>query len=124
MALTLSETFDIIAPHLASSSRKDDYLDFAETELDSGAWGALYERAASNLAAHLLTMAPSDGVGVEQAGQITSKSAGELSQTTNGLSAATSLGDQALAQTAYGVEFMRLRNSRYVRAPRVINPGY
>lgn len=124
--LTASEYFDLVAPELADSGRKDAFLALAELQMASAAkWGNLYYVAQAYLGAHLLTGSPDDGSAADAVGAVTNKSAGDLSVARAGhAAAALTPGDAALVTTRYGLEYMRLRNMRADASARIVHPGY
>ena len=98
-----------IAPTYAGLASVSVYLEMASAEISSAYFGAQYDMALAYLTAHKMCVMldPSRAGGTP--GSIQSKSEGQLSASfgTNGIG-----GMNALAQTTYGLEFMRIRNTR------------
>ena len=125
--MTSTEVLTAIAPEVAARVDADTWLVLAAGQLYSVAWGANYTLGVCYLAAHMATLAPLDvdeaAAGAVVAGPITSKGAGDLSESygsaTSGVSGITT-GDAALMLTKYGREFIRLRNTRAARTATVI----
>jgi hypothetical protein len=98
-----------IAPSYASMASVSVYLEMASAEISLAYFGTQYDMAMAYLTAHKMCVMldPSRAGGTP--GSIQSKSEGQLSASfgTNGIG-----GMNALAQTTYGLEFMRIRNTR------------
>lgn len=100
------------------------FLSLAAARLTSSTWGNVYQQAVVLLAAHMATLAPATAAAslasATVAGPVTAKSTQDRSESygsaTAGVSGMT-LGDAALARTKYGLEFLQLRSTRYVRSP-------
>lgn len=118
MSLPLVRT---IAPELADVNDVSIgvFLELAAARISASVFGNVYGQAVAYLAAHLATIsqraAYSAGLGGGAgAGAITSVSTGGLA-VSFGASASSTLhgfGDEALATTPYGLEFINLRSTR------------
>lgn len=126
-ASTTLQLLTAIAPQVAARADYAVFLEIAATQMYATAWGDVYAIAACYLAAHLATLSPSTAAAAEAsasvAGPLTQESAGDLSRSygsaTSGVSG-IAVSDASLMSTAYGREFIRLRNTRSASAPRVI----
>lgn len=85
------------------------FLEMAGAEISMGYFGSQYDMALAYLTAHKMSIMldPSRAGGTP--GSIRSKSEGSLSASFGGNNAG---GNSDLAQTTYGLEFMRIRNTR------------
>lgn len=130
--MTQLSTFRRIAPEFAAiaDGAVEEWLADAATSMATSArWGAVYDQAVANLAAHLMTL---DGVGQALtpgdpgagAGLVaTSVKTGNLSVTYTALAGSASAGSSGAggdyATTKYGRRYWQLLNSRAARLPRV-----
>jgi hypothetical protein len=105
----------IVAPALVSDERAADVLALCEQQHTAARWGDVYALAMAYLAAHILTVCPSSAVSA--GGEVTSRSAGDLSETYATPAAATTEG--ALRGSAYGRAFLQLRGTRAYAGPRI-----
>lgn len=120
---TTTELLEAIAPEFSGDSRIETFLEMAAAQLHATAWGSRYAYGVVYLAAHLRTLAPDDdGAGAEDAGAVTSRTTGKLTEARSGLTPRNAE-EAALLRTRYGAEFLRLRRGLAGGAARVINPG-
>lgn len=130
----LTDLVDFIAPNYATdTSRRDAAITMATRYLGatSALWGAVYNDAIANLAAHLLTVYDpngpfSSGGGGSVSGSVTGMSTGDWSVSFGGgggAGAGGAMGDEGLERTSYGLEYLRLRNSRAAGRARVVRPN-
>ena len=123
MAATI-ESFKLRFPEFADDSecpdlRIDMYLNDAiilYLGTDEKRWNTSYNIAQEYLAAHLLAMAAKTEAGntAANSGPITSKSAGGVSVTRAANSKERSDADDFLMQTAYGQQYIVIRNRTFV----------
>jgi hypothetical protein len=96
----------------------------AALRMDSGIWGNVYSQANVYLAAHMMKLSPSYGGGSSAAGgALTSQRDGDLARNYAAPPTTSSLSDAYLLRTAYGAEFLYLRNSRSETGPMVVSVG-
>ncbi len=99
---TASAILDVIAPELASDSKKADHISLAVLRTSSTKFGDKYNYAVALRAAHTLTIANRESG--EGTGSVKSRKEGDLS-----ISYGTIKGiDGYLDQTSYGVELSGL----------------
>ena len=123
------DTTTIIAamPEFASiaDATRDVYIALAMEEMDSTAWGELYNQGVAYLAAHkMLRMGVgSSGViggGAGAAGMVTAETAGKVSRSYgSAASASVTLGEQEYTTTKYGMQYLAL-----LRRLDEAGPGY
>jgi hypothetical protein len=116
------ELLKAIAPELEGETdeRLDTFLELASQRVGPKAFGKLYAQAVVYLAAHLLTLSNrARDAGVAAAGPVTSVGTGGLSLS---FGAASSMGDESLSSTIYGLEFLEIRDSRPSSKGRLIIP--
>lgn len=125
-SLTILEA---VAPQYVGDSRATTFLSLAGNRISAEFFGERYDEAVAWLTAHMLTMADREaaeraagGAGASS-GAIQSKSAGDLSIGFGG--AMGSVGrmnpeDAALTSTSYGLEYLRIRNTRSDAGPYLI----
>ena len=88
----------------------DAYLRSAAVQVPASKWDACANEAQALLAAHMLAMdSRAAASGTDVAGPATSKRTGDEAISFAGPTAATSVGDGGLAQTSYGMEYLRMR---------------
>lgn len=129
----LTDLVDFIAPNFATdTTRRDTAITMATRYLGatSAKWGAVYNDAIANLAAHLLTIYDPNGpfaagAGSVGAGPVTSIRTGDWAVSYAGPATMGSgaTGDAVLMMTPYGQEYVRLRNSRAAGKARVVYPN-
>ncbi len=110
----------------------EEWLAMARAQMaPATTWGAVYEQAVANRAAHMMTRARV-GEGAE-AGDPTTAAPGSLASVTTarlsvsygasggpGSGRASSGGDDELTTTRYGLAYLELRASRAARLPRMM----
>lgn len=104
-----------IAPEFSSedTARLDVFIGLSASRLSARVFGRVYAQAVVYLAAHLLTLSErASSSGGSAAGPITSASTGGVSISYGQVNTAVSVSDATLSTTAYGLEFLALRNSR------------
>ncbi len=114
------ELIRTIAPDLAdvSDASLDAFLELAAQRISPGVFGRVYAQAVAYLAAHLAVLSQraafAAGAGVVGGGPVAGVTTGGLSVSFGQaqVTAASSLGDESLKTTAYGLEFLALRSSR------------
>lgn len=97
-----------IAPTLAARSDVNGFMDMARAEMGVAYFGTYFELALAYLTAHKMTLFTNSARASGVAGQVSSKSEGQLS-----VSFAPIVGggaSAALNSTSYGVEYNRIRN--------------
>jgi hypothetical protein len=111
MALSITATFDLIAPDLASDPNKAGFISLATTRTKSCFYGGNYTLAVAYLAAHMLTLSKKSGSGTGEmaTGEIASKREGDLAISYHKSTAA--IGQEALSLTPYGLSLLELRKS-------------
>lgn len=123
----------IIALHTEFSAVSADTVDtfvlMASESLDSGQWGtvAKFYRASAYLAMHMMERAglsSTAGAGGHAGGPVTSETAGKVSRAYGKPSVvAHEAGDEDLASTKFGLQFLRERNSCGNAGPCLLQPG-
>lgn len=113
-----------IAPELAVEPlhRVDTFIGLAAARISASVFGKVYPQAVAYLTAHLMSVsarAQSSGAG-GAAGPVTSASTGGVSVSYGQATAHVSLADSALSTTAYGLEYLALRNSRPGTKMRIV----
>lgn len=89
------------------------FVELARARISESVFGAVYPQAVAYLAAHLLSVsARAQASGAGAGGPVASASTGGVSVSFGQSSAHKTLGDESLSTTAYGLEFLALRNSR------------
>jgi hypothetical protein len=129
--VTTLDLFKLLCPDAAAGQADDritDFIQAAAQRLDAVAFGGLFDQATVYLAAHLLFRSPlggtPGGAGVDGAGAVTSKKAGDLS-IGFGASAGGGAGmpiahtDVDLMQTHYGRQFIAIRDTRSAGVPYI-----
>lgn len=113
--MAVRDTFNAIAPALATDVNADAFLGFAVDQLNPVVFGRQYELAVAYLAAHMLTIArrsEEGGPAGGGSGPVTSERAGEVSRQYGQMSV-TGKGDLAYYNTTpFGMEFLRIRRLR------------
>ena len=128
--MTALEALAILAPEVAARADASDLLALAALQMTPSTWGSVYTLALCHLAAHMATLAPTtaaaSSASAAVAGPVTAKSTQDRSESygsaTAGVAGMT-LGDAALARTRYGLEYLRLRNTRSATMPNFLGPG-
>ena len=115
--MTIEEALAFIAPEFNSvePARIATAIELAECQVSESIFKCDYALAAANLTAHMLSLAgrnTNEGAN-GQAGNVTQKKEGDL-QLNYALLGTISSGDGVLATTAYGIEFIRLRNMHVI----------
>lgn len=125
--MAVRDTFDAIAPALATDPLADTFLEFAVDQMNPVVWGKVYELGVAYLAAHMLTIArrteaagPSGG----GSGPITSKRAGQVAIQYGQMSSSANSDLTYYQNTPYGIEFLRLRKSRAGTHMFSTSPGF
>jgi len=90
----------------ADSARVQLFLDLAVAQVPEHVWGVSTKAARLYLAGHMLTMADRAAKGIS--GAVTQSRVGDLSRS---YAAPSSGGSEELKQTAFGLEFLRLRRT-------------
>lgn len=113
---------EAIAPEFTDDPRAETFLEIAASLHTASAWGtAVYETAMAYFAAHLLTVADQAVAGAAGAsGPVTSRSAGDLSETYANAQGSSSAWDALLSTTSYGRMYLYLRGTRAAAAPQLI----
>lgn len=106
-----------IAPELEGEDdeRLETFVEMASMRISAKVFGKVYPQAVAYLAAHLVTVSNRGrDQGVAAAGQVQQMRTGgqSISFGSSGAASGGSTGDEALASTPYGQEFLTLRNSR------------
>ena len=121
-----------VAPTLYADAGVQDWLDLADGQLSTSTdWGAVRVQAVAYLAAHLRTLAQREiaslaaGTSGGPVGALTSRSAGDLSESYGAVVSAASgsvaASDMEYTTTTYGLRFLALRNSRPASMPFLID---
>jgi len=107
---TSLETLTLLAPEFDSldSSVREGFLTLAADQLQSGAWGSLYQQAVVRLAAHMLTLRQRAQDGSGGAGPVVSVEAGRQKVAFGAVVGVLSA-EAKLATTSHGIEFLNLR---------------
>lgn len=127
-----------VAPEYASDPRASDALSMAaEVHNDGSRWGSSYVRAMALYAAHHLAVLDQVKARIEEqggavggaavpTGALRSRSAGDISESYASASLTELAGvgfrrtDAFLAQTAYGQQYLAIRDTRGFRVPRMV----
>lgn len=120
-----------IAPDLADvdDASLGTFLELAAQRISHSVFGPVYAQAVSYLAAHLAVIAQraafAAGAGVVGGGPVAGVSTGGLSVSfgAHATTAVSSLGDESLKTTAYGLEFLVLRASRAKTKGFLVRPS-
>jgi hypothetical protein len=102
----------------------DRFIGYAVTLLGADAASTFGDKlglAVVYLAAHMLAVDKRGQLGYHGAGRVTSQSKDAVGFAPQLLNVAES--DEALRATAYGMQFLSIRNSLAATLPRVITPG-
>jgi len=122
MSTIVDILFDL-APELADEPlhRVDTFIGLAAARISASVFGKVYPQAVAYLTAHLLSVsARASTSGAGAAGPVTSATTGGVSVSYGQVAASVSVTDAALSTTAYGLEFLALRNSRAGTKMRII----
>src|SRR5690554_4956974 len=120
---TVVDILKEIAPEFASedAARLDLFVELAAARISASVFGKVYPQALAYLTAHLLSVsARASTSGAGAAGPVTSATTGGVSVSYGQVAASVSVTDAALSTTAYGLEFLALRNSRAGTKMRII----
>jgi hypothetical protein len=110
-----------IAPQYVGDARAEAYLELAATVHTASVWGSAFSFAMALYAAHMLTQDDRAAEsGAASAGPVTSKTAGDLSESYGHSAAGQIAADAELAETIYGRRYLQIRKSRSVTAPTAI----
>jgi hypothetical protein len=110
-----------IAPQFEGDARAEVYLELAASVHTASVWGSAFSYAMALYAAHLLTQADRAAAGLAgTSGPVTSKTAGDLSESYGNSAAGQVAADAELAETSYGRQYIQIRKSRSVTAPTAI----
>jgi hypothetical protein len=104
--MSVSSLLHIIAPQYDLTDHRNDFITMASSQVNRTWFGANYELAVANLAAHLITIYTNSSY-ISGSGVITGKSEGDLSISYSAPSM-TGGGNDSLNQTGFGREFLRL----------------
>lgn len=124
MAITYEDVADIAPEILVETEDQQDrvtrFIERAKAQVSASVFGSMYDMAVLYLAAHLITISGADGARGQAAaaGSISSVQTGDASVSYNSSGAAlASHGTTSLYSTAYGQEYLRIRQSSvYARA--------
>jgi hypothetical protein len=111
-----------VAPEFVDDARADFALEEAATLHAVAPWGAAYALAMAYYAAHTLTMQDRAAAGGASGGEVTARSAGDLSESYATSATAATSGSDFLTETIYGRKYLSIRRSRSASGPQIIRP--
>ena len=114
-----------VAPELSGEplSRIGLFLELAAARISPAVFGKVYPQAVAYLAAHLMTVSGrAEATGSASPGAVQSATTGGVSVSFGASTAHKTLGDESLSSTAYGLEYLALRNSRAGTKMKLIRP--
>lgn len=112
--MTVADVIEDIAPEFATEdpARIARFIEYAELQVSSNAFGAKYELAVAYLTCHMLSLANrNDDEGTNGAvGILTQKKEGDLSASFALPTGLSNCNDGTLLLTSYGIEYLRIRD--------------
>lgn len=126
MPFSSLELFRILAPDLCAETdqRVGQFLEIASIRHTGSVWGAVFQQAMVEYAAHMMLKAPTGAstLDTDVAGPITSERAGGEARTYANSASTTSetAGDRWLMETAHGRQYLHLRKTRAASTPTFI----
>lgn len=135
MAKTVDELGEALAAAMYADARWDTFVEVARGQVKASKWGARYNLGVAYLAAHLTweaiqadAAADDAGAGATAGASVTSRGAGDLSESYGDLASSSSTGalsaeDALYMGSTWGRAFVRLRRGLAAGRARVVDLG-
>jgi hypothetical protein len=104
--MSVSSDLSVIAPQFDSVANRNEFIAFAELQVNISWFNIKSDLATAYLAAHLISVNPSTGSGGAADGIIVSKREGDLAVSYANMG---SMADEDLSRTTYGKQFLSLQ---------------